>query len=182
VGHVPVAQPSSPRRVGVSGRFVGVIALLAALGVVLAVAMVFAWPTGSQVQPSSERWVTVGAEDDFVLWEPARRLVTSPDGIEYDVYIVRLPEETLALWTRDPHQGCTVPWRPDFEFMGRAGWFRNPCHGETYDLTGHLVFGPSPRGLDRLAIRLANGSVQVDTGEVIEGPPYEPQHFPVTPP
>ena len=182
VGHVPVAQPSPPQRVGVSGRLVGVVALLAVLGAVLAVTALFAWPTGSKVQPPHGGWVTVGDEEDFALWEPEVRVVNGPRGVKYGIHIVRLPEETLALWNRSPYRGCLVPWRPDFEFQLLMGWFRDPCHSATFDITGHLVFGPSPRGMDRFAVRIEDGQVQVDTHKVIEGPPQDPQHVWVTPP
>ena len=33
----------------------------------------------------------------------------------------------LALWTKCPHLGCTVPWRPDFTFEGAKAWFRCPA-------------------------------------------------------
>lgn len=57
----------------------------------------------------------------------------------------------IALSWRDPHLGCTVVWRPAFRFQaplrvstGDPGWFRNPCHGETYTKAGLRVFGPQP--------------------------------------
>ena len=72
----------------------------------------------------------------------------------------------LALWQRCPHLGCTVPWRSDFSFRGRTGWFRCPCHGSTYTREGGvLVFGPAPRSMDRYKIEVqGDGSVKVSTG------------------
>ena len=76
------------------------------------------------------------------------------------------PGGLLALWRKCPHLGCTVPWRPDFTFLGRTGWFRCPCHGSTYTREGGvLVFGPAPRSLDRFAVKVQDdGSVIVTTG------------------
>ncbi len=95
-------------------------------------------------------------------------------------WLVHLPagttpngEETrggvLALWQKCPHLGCTVPWRPDFVFQGRKGWFRCPCHGSTYTKEGGvLVFGPAPRSMD--TFRIPEDRVQ-DTGiTVLTGP------------
>lgn len=82
----------------------------------------------------------------------------------------------LALYQKDPRLGCTVPWRPDFEFLGRKGWFRNPCHGQTYDLDGNCVFGPCIRGLDRFPVRVKDGRVQVNVEQVIHGPPLGPTY------
>lgn len=77
-------------------------------------------------------------------------------------HLVHLEDgEFRALSAKDPHLGCTVPWRPEFQFEGQTGWFRNPCHGETYDITGRRVFGPSPRDLDRYPVEVRDGRVLV---------------------
>jgi cytochrome b6-f complex iron-sulfur subunit len=72
----------------------------------------------------------------------------------------------LALWQKCPHLGCTVPWRPDFTFLGRKGWFRCPCHGSTYTKEGGVrVFGPAPRSMDLFRIEVnQDGSITVLTG------------------
>jgi cytochrome b6-f complex iron-sulfur subunit len=84
---------------------------------------------------------------------------TTPNGEE-------TPGGLLALWRKCPHLGCTVPWRPDFTFLGRTGWFRCPCHGSTYTKEGGiLVAGPAPRPMDvfRLEVQDDN-SIKVSTG------------------
>ncbi len=75
----------------------------------------------------------------------------------------------LALWQKCPHLGCTVPWRPDFSFLGRTGWFLCPCHGSTYTKEGGiLVAGPAPRPLDRFAIEVQeDNSIVVNTGVTV---------------
>jgi len=72
----------------------------------------------------------------------------------------------VALWTKCPHLGCTVPWRPDFTFLGRKGWFRCPCHGSTYTREGGVrVFGPAPRSMDTFPLEVQDdGSLIVQTG------------------
>jgi cytochrome b6-f complex iron-sulfur subunit len=84
---------------------------------------------------------------------------TTPNGEE-------TPGGLLALWQKCPHLGCTVPWRPDFTFRGRTGWFRCPCHGSTFTKEGGiLVFGPSPRPMDRFEVEPQDdGSVVVTIG------------------
>jgi nitrite reductase/ring-hydroxylating ferredoxin subunit len=67
----------------------------------------------------------------------------------------------LALSARDAHSDCWVPWRPEVEFEGRVGWFRDPCHGSTYDGEGVRVFGPAPRDLDRYPVEVRDGHVYV---------------------
>ncbi len=59
---------------------------------------------------------------------------------------------------------------PHYEWDGITGLFRNPCHGELFDMAGDRVFGPSPRGLDRFAIEVVNANVVVDLGDLTLGP------------
>jgi len=84
---------------------------------------------------------------------------TTPNGEE-------TPGGLLALWRKCPHLGCTVPWRPDFNFLGRTGWFRCPCHGSTYTKEGGiLVAGPAPRPLDLFEVQVQDdNSLIVSTG------------------
>ena len=84
----------------------------------------------------------------------------------------------LALWQKCPHLGCTVPWRPDFTFRGRTGWFRCPCHGSTFTKEGGiLVFGPSSTPMNRFPIEVQDdGSVVVNAGVAVaeKGSPDNP--------
>jgi cytochrome b6-f complex iron-sulfur subunit len=80
----------------------------------------------------------------------------------------------LALWWKCPHLGCTVPWRPTFNFNGTQGWFRCPCHGSTYTAAGVRVFGPAPRSMDRMEITIAGGRISVNTGSIEKGTPDNP--------
>lgn len=79
----------------------------------------------------------------------------------------------VALWTRCPHLGCTVPWRADVTYddgSGRRGWFQCPCHGSTYTKAGVRVFGPAPRSMDTMLIEVDEaGNVVVQTGERLDG-------------
>ena len=81
------------------------------------------------------------------------------------------PGGLLALYQKCPHLGCTVPWRAEFDFGGKKGWFRCPCHGSTFTKEGGiLVSGPSPRPLDTMAITFKpTGDITVQTGQVTEG-------------
>ena len=81
----------------------------------------------------------------------------------------------LALYWKCPHLGCTVPWNPAFNgatvnFPGIIGWFRCPCHGSTYSKAGIRVYGPAPRPMDTMAIKVnGDGSVSVNTGQITGG-------------
>lgn len=82
----------------------------------------------------------------------------------------------LALWRKCPHLGCSVPWRPGFNFDDDRGWFRCPCHGSTYTKAGVRVFGPAPRPMDTMKIEVDDaGNITVLTGQVTNGGEDNPQ-------
>jgi cytochrome b6-f complex iron-sulfur subunit len=89
--------------------------------------------------------------------------------------------EIIALSQKSTHLGCTVPYRPDFVWSGIKSWFRDPCSGSTWDLNGHKVYGPAPRGLDQYAVQIVGAQVQVLVGPnslienaVVEAKAYRP--------
>ena len=167
----PVARPEPTRpvltrRLFILGGFWSTIGL--ALVGLLGPSLDFAWP----------RKVTGAATKVFVspdrIPQPGDDPVRVPEG---RFFLVNLhpgvtpqgeesPGGLLALWQKCPHLGCTVPWRSDFTFLDRTGWFRCPCHGSTYTKEGGiLVAGPSPRPLDRFPMEVRDdGSVVVTTG------------------
>jgi len=161
MGSIPVANPSPLRRPHLSRRALLALTLPLAVLALIAIVLSFAWPATTV----EERWIDAGPVDALAVNQPVRNL-------EGRFWLVKLESsEILALYQQDPHLGCTVPWRPDFQFAGRRGWFRNPCHGETYDLDGTCVSGPCARGLDRFEVRTRAGRIQVNLAGVIPGPP-----------
>jgi cytochrome b6-f complex iron-sulfur subunit len=74
-------------------------------------------------------------------------------------------EGVMALYQRCVHLGCRVP------FCNSSKWFECPCHGSKYNNAGEYKLGPAPRGLDRFAMQVVNGSVIVDTSTIKLGPP-----------
>jgi cytochrome b6-f complex iron-sulfur subunit len=71
----------------------------------------------------------------------------------------------VALYQKCVHLGCRVPW------CQSSQWFECPCHGSKYNKVGEKVGGPAPRGLDRFALEVSGGSIVVDTGNLVLGPP-----------
>ena len=71
----------------------------------------------------------------------------------------------VALYQRCVHLGCRVPW------CKSSQWFECPCHGSKYNRVGEKKGGPAPRGLDRFPIDVGGGTVAIDTGGRILGPP-----------
>lgn len=172
--NVPFAEPAPARRWRLSGgaRLIAGTVATMVIGTVLVVA--FAWPSGSDVD-APHQWIDAGAVDEFEVNEPIRN-------VEGRFYVVKLESgEILALYKKDPHLGCSIPWAADFEFIGQIGWFRNPCHSETYTITGHCVFGPCRRGMDRFTVDVRNDRVLVDVESLIEGPPLGEEYLGATP-
>ena len=71
----------------------------------------------------------------------------------------------VALYQKCPHLGCRVPW------CQTSQWFECPCHGSKYDRVGEKQGGPAPRGMDRFPFTISGGTVTVDTGTIVLGPP-----------
>jgi cytochrome b6-f complex iron-sulfur subunit len=74
-------------------------------------------------------------------------------------------EGLMALYQKCVHLGCRVPW------CVQSQWFECPCHGSKYNRAGEYRDGPAPRGMDRFVVRVQGDTIQVDTSEIILGPP-----------
>jgi Rieske Fe-S protein len=152
--------------------FAGVIAVLVAVIAAFAVLASFLWPEQGLVTPQTR--VYAGSIEKYEVGVP---VYFQKDHF----WLVRQPDDTfLALIAKDTHSGCVVPWRENFRFPisgegpSSVGWFRDPCHGSTYDLTGACVYGPCPRGLDRYPVKVENGNIVVSVSPtgLIKGPPH----------
>ena len=93
--------------------------------------------------------------------------------IQGKFFLVHNSDGLLALYTKCPHLGCTVPWKgpPD-----SPNAFQCPCHGSMYDYNGVRTGGPAPRPMDLMAVKVdaASGNVTVDTGEITQRTGYTP--------
>jgi hypothetical protein len=157
VGHIPVAKPSPIPGWSFPRRGLALALLLAGLIAVMGVILVTAYPTGTRID-DGPHWETVTS--DPPTNQPVR-VITA----DYKLWVVHLGTgEVLALSSHDPGRGCEIQWRPDFNFDGHKGWFRESCLGTTYALNGVKIFGPSPRGMDRYEARVYGGDVQIFFG------------------
>jgi hypothetical protein len=172
MGSIPVANPSPPQRLCLPRSGLRVAAVFATVVIASIVVLSFAWPTGSKVDQIA--WLTAGSTSDFEINQPVRFR-------EQRLWLVRLGDsEFIALKSTSPHAptpngGCVVAWRPDFEFMGKRGWFRDPCSGSTWDVAGDLAFGPASGGMDRFPVHIDDGIVRVNVKSVIQGPGGPPE-------
>jgi hypothetical protein len=99
-------------------------------------------------------------------------------------WVVKLDSgEMLALYDRDPFTGCTVPWDPNYTFLGVTGWFRDACSRSIYDLQGACFDGPCVVGMNRLEIkRDSNGDFVVNKNAGGAGPIRTEGAVPLSPP
>jgi hypothetical protein len=143
-------------------------------GLVVVLLIVITW-----VSPRYEatRTVNVGPASDYAVGSPVYH--------ESDrFWVVKLPSgEMLALYDRDPVTGCTVPWDPEYVFLGVAGWFRDACSRSVYDMQGACFDGPCVIGLNRLAIATeTNGDLIVNMQDGGAGPIRTPGATPLAAP
>jgi cytochrome b6-f complex iron-sulfur subunit len=144
-------------------------AALGAVGTVLALSGaafgMLLWPRstgafGSEVPVPADSVPAVGAP-------PLRNIAGK-------FWLVHNEDGLLALYTKCPHLGCTVPWHgpPD-----SPNAFQCPCHGSMYDFNGVRTGGPAPRPMDFMTVRVdgATGNVTVDTGDINQRLEYSPE-------
>jgi hypothetical protein len=163
VGSIPVANPAPQRRIRFSRRGATILLALLASAAVIAVLVAFSLPKNPS-QPQYE-WLSLASVDDLPINEPVAFK-------EHRLYLVRFEtDEVIALSRQDP-KGCTIPWRPDFVFQGKKGWFRDPCYSSTYSFAGDIAFGPSPRSMDRYPLAIVDGEVVVDVRNRLCAPGY----------
>jgi cytochrome b6-f complex iron-sulfur subunit len=143
-------------------------AALGAVGSVLALAgagfVGLLWPLKTGAFGSE---LTVRAEDVPPVDGPPYR------NIQGKFYLVHNTDGLLALYTKCPHLGCTVPWvgPPD-----SSNAFQCPCHGSMYNYDGVRTGGPAPRPMDFMTVTVddATGNVMVDTGDIHQRTDYAP--------
>lgn len=70
-------------------------------------------------------------------------------------WVVALDDELIAISTVCPHLGCAIDYDPS------ERKFKCPCHRSAFALDGTPEYGPSPRALDRLDVRVADRLVEI---------------------
>lgn len=71
------------------------------------------------------------------------------------VWLERHGDDVRCLSVTCPHLGCSVAATPQ-------GGFNCPCHDSDFGPKGERKGGPSPRDMDSLKTRLADGWIEVD--------------------
>ena len=141
----------------------------AALGATAIVLAEVAAGTGAFVWPNKRgefgSVLTVSAADVPGVMEPPFRNIAGK------FLLVHNEDGLLALYTKCPHLGCTVPWvgPPD-----SPNAFQCPCHGSMYDYNGVRTGGPAPRPMDYMAIEIEGDTVKVNTRDIMTRADYDP--------
>jgi cytochrome b6-f complex iron-sulfur subunit len=178
-------EPVDEEELGVTRRQFFNRGILAGMGIAVgafgAAALGFLWPGASSAGGFGSK-INIGSKADV---DSAIAKKTPYYNAAAKVYINPYPKDALpkakkvyspvilagmalgyvALYQRCVHLGCRVPW------CLSSQWFECPCHGSKYNRVGEKRGGPAPRGLDRFPFELAGGSMIVDTGTIIQGPP-----------
>jgi cytochrome b6-f complex iron-sulfur subunit len=189
---VPVSEPAPPapfvapdaeeigvyRRQFLNRSIVGGFILgLSGFG---AAVLAFLWPQtsggfGSKINVGKisdiEKAITNG--NGFAYYPEGRMWITAYPSSALDkaskayspAELAGMEEGVVALYQKCVHLGCRVP------ACLTSQWFECGCHGSQYNQAGEQKGGPAPRGLDRFAMSVSGGSLTVDTGAIIQGPP-----------
>ena len=189
---VPVSEPAPPapfvapdaeeigvyRRQFLNRSIVGGFILgLSGFG---AAVLAFLWPQtsggfGSKINVGKisdiEKAITNG--NGFAYYPEGRMWITAYPASALDkaskayspAELAGMEEGVVALYQKCVHLGCRVP------ACLTSQWFECGCHGSQYNQAGEQKGGPAPRGLDRFAMSVSGGSLTVDTGAIIQGPP-----------
>jgi cytochrome b6-f complex iron-sulfur subunit len=178
-------EPVSDEELGITRRqffnrgiLAGIALGLSAFG---AAAVGFLWPNFSSASGFGGK-ITIGSKADIdaaiATKQPYYNAIAKtyvqpyPKGalpkakkVYAPVILAGLQQGYVALYQRCPHLGCRVPW------CQTSQWFECPCHGSKYNRVGEKRGGPAPRGMDRFPWTLSGGTMTVDTGTIVLGPP-----------
>jgi cytochrome b6-f complex iron-sulfur subunit len=176
--------PPDPEALGVTRRQFFNRGILATQSLVLgtfSVAVIaFLWPSlsggfGGKVKAGDIKDIlTQIAEKKQPFYVPEARSYINPypdsalpkaKKVYSEALLPELEAGIVVLFQKCVHLGCRVPW------CQTSQWFECPCHGSKYNRVGEKKGGPAPRGLDRFPAEVTGGTVVINTGITIQGPP-----------
>jgi Rieske Fe-S protein len=93
------------------------------------------------------------------------------------VFFARTSPHTIHAYLGvSTHLGCRLLLPGDgrygqgFTRTSHRYFFEDPCGGSVYSLRGECTGGPCPRGLDRYAVEVHDGTAEVDLRTLVTGP------------
>jgi cytochrome b6-f complex iron-sulfur subunit len=144
-----------------------------------AAALAFVWPSGAggsgtKVNVGSLDQIQKDLDDKKPFYNASAKVYIQPypkadvkkaAKVYASTVTAGMAQGFVALYQKCPHLGCRVPW------CQTSQWFECPCHGSKYNRVGEKRGGPAPRGMDHFVLEVTGGSIIVDTGTIIQGPP-----------
>ena len=74
----------------------------------------------------------------------------------HSVWVVKHVDRKVTVFSPVcPHLGCHYLWNPGKER------FECPCHASVFSIDGRVLYGPAPRPLDTLPVKIENGTLYV---------------------
>lgn len=108
-------------------------------------------------------WRPLGPLDRFQIGSMTRAEVgAGPDDwtrplVARAVYVWRPGPDDVVVYSRAcTDLGCPLAWDDG------SGWFLCPCHGGMFAADGQRVAGPPARSMDRYAVRVSEGVLEID--------------------
>jgi len=176
--------PPDPEAVGVARRQFLNRSIVVLFGFALSMfgvqVIAFLWPQpkggfGSKINVGKiediQQKITAGsgfyylAEGRMWITEYPTGAIDKAKAVYSDPVLNSMAVGLAPLYQKCPHLGCRVP------SCVSSQWFECPCHGSQYNMAGEKKGGPAPRGMDRFATEVTGGSLIVNTGLVVQGPP-----------
>jgi len=102
-----------------------------------------------------DRWHDVGALADVTADDWQHTKIAIEGAGDYGYFVRRRGDGVVALRERCTHLGCPVRWTDASER------FICVCHGAVFGPRGEPLGGPAKRRLDRAAVRVVDGRVQI---------------------
>jgi nitrite reductase/ring-hydroxylating ferredoxin subunit len=144
------------------------MALNGLVGIALAIPIVRYLLAPVRPDDAYKSWVSLGDPNKFPVGETRLAFFRTPwtrpwDGDTDNVacYVRREGSNTFTVFAINcAHLGCPVRWFP------QSGLFMCPCHGGVYYADGARASGPPERGLFTYPVRLVNGQLQIDAGQM----------------
>lgn len=156
----PSGTPPSPKRRRFLSRLsIGLGAVAAAVAGLPALGFLF-----SPVRRDEpDIWRVVGRLEEFPIGSTVKVTYVDPAPLPWAGYANRSAawlrresdDDFVAFSVYCTHTGCPVRW------VAGAEMFMCPCHGGSFSRDGNVAAGPPPRALERLAVRVRDGQVEL---------------------
>ena len=119
---------------------------------------------GSSFRLKKSRWADAGDIRTIPLGQPTSMKFPYKtedayvrETVTHEVWVIKHSLSELTVFSPIcPHLGCHYNWHPD------ENEFICPCHGSVYAVTGKVLGGPAPRGLDSLSWKLEKDRLFVE--------------------